>query len=45
MLLPDPTKYKAPEKDANINYDDKMVFFSHKELDEMAKYFIGNMNR
>jgi hypothetical protein len=44
MLLPDPTKYKAPEK-ANTDYDKQEVFFSHSELDAMAKHFIGNMNR
>lgn len=46
MLLPDPSKFKDPQKEpVDSNYADKMVFFSHSELDAMAKHFIGNMNR
>lgn len=45
MLLPDPSKYKPQVDKLDGNYDNQTVFFSHKELDEMAKYFIGNMHR
>lgn len=45
MLLPDPSKFKAPEKEEVTDYANKTVFFPQADLDEMAKYFIGNMNR
>lgn len=46
MLLPDPSKFKdQDQQQLDTNYDDKMVFFSHSELDAMAKHFIGNMQR
>ena len=45
MLLPDPSKYNPPKPSETTNYDKKKVFFEQAELDEMAKYFIGNMTR
>lgn len=41
MLLPDPSKFKPPNK-----VDEKhTVFFAHTDLDELAKHFIGNIHR
>lgn len=44
MLLPDPTKFKPPNDNA-IDTQKQTVFFEHRELDEIAKHFIGNLNR
>lgn len=44
MLLPDPSKFKAAEQVETSN-GKTLVFFPQKDLDEMAQYFIGNMNR
>lgn len=44
MLLPDPTKLKPPIK-ADENYQKSTIFFEHRDLDELAKHFIGNIHR
>lgn len=43
VLLPDPDKYKPPAP--ITDFEKRKVFFEHPELDEMAKYFIGNNYR
>ena len=44
MLLPDPSKFKSPNK-VDENYQKHTVFFAHTDLDELAKHFIGNIHR
>lgn len=43
VLLPDPSKLKAnPPVDIS---EKKFIFFENKDLDQMARHFIGNNYR
>lgn len=44
MLLPDPTKYTKPSETTEID-EKQTVFFEHRDLDQIARHFIGNIHR